>query len=300
MAVVLNDYTIGKGIVNFDSEVYRWNAHSFNPTSDPACGYQTWDIFDNPASDDWDTPPYSYIPETDFDLSGFCYGNEVVMFVLSWYITGESESGTVIIRYKDPDSNTIFTNSASWSGDAGEWYYRWAAIGVKAGGAEIWKNGTYSIEYDISWDGGASHETGTVYFTVSNYPTATSTSGYAGSIWVEDDYLCFASYSGYKIRCRHDGSSSYVGTEYAGAVWLETNGKISYVDASGYKRNTKLGDKYGYDGWTTELPSAPGASYAGSIWVSSASEGTTYLMIISADGIKYRIGAGYVESGDYQ
>jgi hypothetical protein len=160
---------------------------------------------------------------------------------------------------------------------------------------EIHKNGIYVAQVSVTIDGLTTTET--TNFTVSNYPTVTSSSN-VGAIWVEGDNLAYICGQQRKIIAKHDGTSSYVGTAYAGSIWLETEGKITYIDSSGYKRNTKMGDKYGLSGYS-EIPSSPGTTYKGSIWVSNYWY-DTYIIIISSSGTAYRIGSGYTGAGDYQ
>lgn len=294
MALTLLHADRGLGIQRSIGTYYRWNGHSFNPSSNTGGGFQTWDYWADP-SDFW-PGPVVYSSTGAFDLTGYQYGIEVAMFVLKFQ-SSVSDSGTYTHTWKDPDGNTIMTYSASWScPGAGYWWCCWSAAGMKAAGAEIHKNGTYTVQYSVTGTYGSL--SGSVTFTVSNYPAQTSTSN-IGRIWVEGANLCFICNQGYKIVVPNDGSGSYVDITKAGTVWAETNGKLAYIDSSGNKRMTKLGDRFGYDSWTTEIPSAPGASYAGSVWVSTANEGDTYLMLISADGNKYRIGAGSL-LGDYQ
>ena len=102
------------------------------------------------------------------------------------------------------------------------------------------------------------------------------------------------------IRCKHDGTVDAVGVGNAGHIWLEDDGKIAYVDADGDKRFTKMGDEFGWYPYPDELPGAGLGAHAGHIWVSTGYYTDTYLCIISDDGLKYRIGPGYVHAGDYQ
>ena len=144
------------------------------------------------------------------------------------------------------------------------------------------------------------------YLTVTNTPTMVPSPAQpsnAGKIWVEGNNLCFICGAGFKITCANDGTNyGYVNINKAGSIWLETDGKIAYVDSSGYKRMTKYGDAYGAgDGVEDELPATGLTGKEGSIWLNNNdTHNNCYLMIISGNGIKYRIGAGYNSTGDYQ
>jgi hypothetical protein len=294
MALSLIHVATGLGIQRSTGTYYRWHNHSFNPTSNISDGYQTWDFWGDPS--DVYPGPVVYSAQSSFDLTGYQYGIELVMFVLKFQ-SDTADSGTFSHIWKDPDGNTLNTFSGSWNcPGAGYWWYSWSGDGIKANGSEIHKNGTYTIQYSVTGNYGSL--SGSVTFTVSNFPAATSSSN-LGRIWVEGNHLCYICYQGYKIQLPTDGTGTYVDGTKAGSVWMETNGKIAYIDATGNKRSTKKGDRYGFDGWTTEIPGSPGTAHAGKIWVSNSSEADTYLVIISPDGNKYRIGAGAI-TGDHQ
>jgi len=267
--------------------VYRWNAHSFNPSADT--DYQTWD----PWTEAW-TGFYISNPTLAFDLTGFWYGNEAMLAAIH-FETDVDDDGDLTMDWYDPDANLLFSFSVAWSIVAGNWYAAWSGIGVKAAGAEIWKNGTYHVDWSVV--GNFNTISGDIYPVVSNYPGATA--GAAGYIWVDDDYLMYTCYQGYVIRCNHDGTSSDEGG-HEGYIWLEDDGKIAYIDDDGFKRMTKMGDEFGWPPDPDELPTAGEGANDGYIWVSTGDYTDTFLCIISDDGNKYRIGPGYVHAGDYQ
>jgi len=294
MTISILEFGPGYGISS-NIGTYRWNGHSFNPTGDKTEGYQTW----NPWTEAWDGAT-RYLPVTSFNLSSMQQGNEVVASLIR-FSTSIDDWGIVTLRYKDPDGNTLFTYALSWNMGAGLWYACWAGMGIKSPGyGEIWKNGTYTVEYTITYNSNSSSVSGSTTFDIFDYPVATYAPS-AGYIWVEGDRLTFACSDGcHKIRCKNDGTDyGLVGVQYAGSFWLETDGKIAYVDSSGHKRMTKKGDRYGWLGYASEIPSSPGVAYAGSIWASNDFN-SYYLMIVSSNGVKYRIGAGYTDTGDYQ
>lgn len=275
--------------IGSDIGVYRWNAHSFNPSVDS--DYQSWD----PWTQAWTGYYVSNITAT-FALTGFQYGNEAMLAAVD-FSSDVNDNGTIYMYWYDPDNNLLFSYSLAFSVGAGNWYAAWSGIGVKAGGAEIWKNGTYKVTWSVQ--GNFNTISGTLYPVVTNYPTATQ--GTAGYIWVEGDNLCYCCYQGgYKITCAHDGTSASATMANIGYVWLETDGKISYVDSKGWERKTKMGDEYGWPPDPTELTASGLMSHAGHIWVSDGNYTDTYLCIISNNGVKYRIGPGYVHAGDYQ
>jgi len=287
LSLIQDDTGFGIGS---DIGVYRWNGHSFNPSVDS--DYQSW----NPWTEAWDGFYIDNITAA-FDLSGFRYGNEAILAAVE-FESDVDDSGYIYMDWYDPDSNLLFSFSLYFSIVTDEWYAAWSGIGVKAGGDEVWKNGTYTVEWSV--EGNYNTISGSLYPVVSNYPGGTSTSGSTGALWVEGEELAFANYQGYKTLCHHDGTSSYVGTAYSGHIWLETNGKITYVDDDGYKRSTKMGDEYGWYPDPTELPGSGLGAYAGHIWVSNGDYTDTFLCIISGNGVKYRIGVGYALAGDYQ
>ena len=274
---------------------FRWNGHSFNPSCDPAV--QSW----NPWTQSW--AGFSVFATTSsFDLTGFRYGNEAIASAVQ-FSSNVADYGTVVMNWYDPGVNLIFSTSVAFSMPAGGWYACWSGIGVKADGLEIWENGTYTIHYVATGQHGSL--SGFLSPVVSNYPAATYAYGSVGDIWVEGEELAFINYQDYKTLCHNDGVAYDVAglpdASLAGHIWLETNGKISYISETGYKRCTKMGDKYGNYPDPSELPGAPGTAYSGHIWVSSAFYTDSYLCFISNDGIKYRLGVGYVDAvGDYQ
>jgi hypothetical protein len=295
------DFGMGEGISKSGVGTYKWGKHSFNPTG--ADTYQSWDCFDDPNFE-WDEYLSRYGNSATFDLTGYRYGNEVCMAVLKWENLSEhSDSGIWNITLKDPDDNIIISITDDWSMSSGYWKYAWYGIGVKtlSGDKEIWKNGTYTFEYTITYDDDTETETDSVTFDVYSFPSVGSyLSSKKGHIWIEGENIAFICYQGYKIVVKHDGSSSYIDSDKAGTIWVESDGRIHYIDADRYERKTKTGDKYGNpDQGSDEIPDSPETSYEGYIWVSNSFD-DTYLMVVTQDGIKYRIGVGYVDSGDYQ
>lgn len=288
MVLSLIQVNTGFGIGS-DIGVYRWNAHSFNPSCDT--DYQTW----NPWTQAWDGF-FIFNITAVFNLAGFWYGNEAMLAAVQ-FESDVDDDGYIYMDWYDPDNNLLFSYSLPFNIGAGGWYAAWSGIGVKAGGAEIWKNGTYHVDWSVV--GNFNAISGDLYPVVSNYPGATQ--GTVGYIWVEGDYLMYCcDQGGYKIRCKHDGTVDAVGIENAGYIWLEDNGKIAYVDDDGDKRFTKMGDEFGWPPFPDELPGAGLGAHAGYIWVSDGWYTDTYLCIVSSDGLKYRIGPGYVHAGDHQ
>jgi len=292
--MTLSLITAGTGFgIGSDIGEYGWNGHSFNPSAEDAA-YCDW----NPWTEDWEGF-YIVSPTAAFDLTGFRYGNEAILAAVQ-FESDVDDNGTLWMNWYDPDTNLLFGFSIAWSITVADntWYAAWSGIGVKAGGNEIWKNGTYDVSWTATGNFNTIHDH--LYPVVSNYPGATSTAGNTGYLWVEGEELAFSNYQGYKTLCHHDGSSSAVGVGNAGHIWLEDDGKITYVDSSGDKRSTKMGDEYGWYPDPTELPDAGLGAHAGHIWVSSGDYTDTFICIISDDGVKYRVGVGYARAGDYQ
>ena len=297
MAIGMIDYGTGFGISNTEVGTYRWNGHAFNPNG---VGYgQGW----NPFEGDWDDVVL-YNREDEFDLTGFQFGNEVVLFMVQ-FSTDESDNGYIHFTYYDPDDEPLCSFSTPWSISPSEEYYTaFFAIGLKSdrwGDKEIHKNGKYYAEADITYNNNTSHHYVYSFFDVVNCPTLErpgDTSGMIGKIWVEGTELCYICFQGYKMRAKTDGSYTYVDEDLAGKVWVEGN-KIAFIDEYGVKRKTKLGDPFGHHDGLDELPDYPGTEYSGAIWVNN-SWSDTYLMFVDEYGIKRRVGAGYVFGGDYQ
>jgi len=296
MSITTNTFGTGLGITGSPG-TYRWNGHAFNPTSDTTDGYQTWDCFNVSSS----SRPTLSGATSSFSLTNYKYGHEVALTLLA-FTSSIDDNGTATITIYDPSSAVIGGPfSMDWSAGAGGWWYLWYGVGIKNDGyyTEVTSNGTYTSSYEITYNGGGSSKTGSYNWTVTNIPTRTSSSN-VGALWVEGDNLCFMSAQDTKIVCANDGTSYATGISPTGNIWLETDGKIAYVDSSGVKRMTKKGDRYGnpYQG-STEVPSTPGSTFSGAIWASNSFD-DTYLMFISNNGVKYRLGVGYYTTGDYQ
>lgn len=294
MAVTEQVFGIGQGVTHASYGNYIWGGHSFNPTGDKTDGYQTWNIFTETGSTYGNISIYNAF--SSLSLSGYQQGHEAFAGVLVIRTTNK-ETGTGYIRIKDPDGNVVGTRSFAWGNASyeGNWEnWQWIGIGVKASGAEIWKAGTYTLEYALS--GGSSLSNSTTV-NITNYPSATASSD-KGAMWIEGENLCYICDFGWKITAAHDGTDyGDVGVGNEGYIWLETDGKIAWVDANYHKRMSKLGDRYGYYDFT-DLPNSPGVGNAGYIWGSTYEQ--MYLMIVSSNGVEYRIGPGFVGSGDYQ
>jgi hypothetical protein len=280
---------LGYGINASDYGTYRWNSHAFNPAAE--CSSQGW----NPWTESWSTYTGVTDKNTSFNLNGYYYGHEAVLHGLSWNISG-TDSGYVYFDWYDPNNDLLFSFSSPWGPQTGGWWAAWAGIGIKEDGAEIHMNGTYTVAWQVT---GSNTISGYDYPVITNHPPGTAVT--AGHLWVEGTRLCFGNYQGYKTYVMHDGIEYATGlTAYQGHIWLETDGKISYIDNSGVERRTKMGDRYGWYPDPYELPGSGLTSYAGHIWVSSGYYTDTFLCIVSSNGVKYRIGVGYRLTGDYQ
>lgn len=294
LSIAINQTGYG---MSTDIGTYRWNGHAFNPNGE---GYgQTW----NPWEEDW----YGigiYSAQSSFNVGNFQYGNEVVLYLID-FESDKRDSGYINFTWYDPFDEPLLSMSIPWSVPAAEyWYSAWVGIGLKHdrwGYKEIWTDGDYYVEADITYDDDTKHHYTQKFFTITNCEELAYRPGdyppYVGKIWVEGTDLCYICWQGYKMIAKSDGSSEIAGEEYAGKIWVEGE-KIAYVDSSGVKRKTKRGDPFGHHDWD-ELPEAPGTDYSGCIWVNDYMS-DTYLMFIDESGVKRRVGAGYVLSGDYQ
>ncbi len=275
---------------------YIWNAHSFWPSyEDQSC--------DPDAT--WCGTPVKYGSTTSFVLSDFQVGNEVVMTIFCLHVDGPlSISGDVRIRYVDSEGTVTNTwyYYFSFSVPSGYWEesYAWAAIGVRPKPwPEIWNN---SYGYRVEAKGTSGGWTGidiTQYYAINYLDTTNVNSSHTpGYMWVEGERIAFVGNIGAKIFIGHDGTSSFVGTDKIGHMWIEDD-RLGYIDANGYKRKTKRGDKYWINGWEGSAVYA-GASAVGHIWVmGSASPYWTKIGFVGEDGYVYRMGPGYVH-GDQQ
>jgi len=299
VGISILDVGTGYGLTDSSRGTYRVNGHSFNPTNVTMDGGQSWDIktYPNPLG-----ALSIYNPTSTFDLTGFQYGIEVVLGMLSLQAFTYPESITVTQSFTDSYGNILWSWPLSTYLPVNYWAYSYVYMGIKAANQEIYSNGVYNYNYSISYSGGIQSDS--VPFTVSNFPynplPAYSFPDSKGKIWVEGNNLAFlCSQNGAKILVPTDGTGTPVGTQYAGKIWLEVPGKITYVDEYGFKRNTKMGDRWG---WLADpdIPGIPGVDKSGCIWVNNYYN-DTFLIIVSPDGIKYRIGAGSIASlGDYQ
>jgi len=276
---------------------YRWNAHSFWPSyEDQAC--------DPDAA--WCDTPKKAGSTSPFDLTDFQVGHEVVMTILCVRVNGpDSKSGEIRIRYIDPERTVTDTwyYYFSLSPDAGGWseQYAWVAIGVRPEPwPEIWNNSPFYRVEAQGYDGWSDLYR-IQYYTTKNLDTTNVNSDCkVGYIWVEGEMIAFGGDIGAKIFINHDGSSSYVGTEYAGRIWIEDTDKLSYIDRNGYKRKTKRGDKYWITGWMGSAVYAGSTAKAGYFWVWGwPSPYWTKVGFVGIDGWVYRMGPGYL-SGDSQ
>jgi hypothetical protein len=301
MAILITYFDTGFGVTNGGAGVYRINGHGFAPTPDPSGG-QSWNLWTEPIVGN-----AGIYNQTDtFDLTGFGWGLEVIAALANFRTTLESDFVSATMSIKDFTGTTVLTGTLyydmhSWD-EFDQGCISW--IGYVGAGHEIWGNGRYTVKILFySYTEGLQYGPFETVFWVTNYSYLDEV--ISGYIWIEGENLCYTgkvsvqsgTFSESKVVCMHDGSTyGFVGVDKAGAMWLEDVGRITYIDSEGYKRRTKMGDKYGSPQYVGEIPSTPGVQYAGTIYVNT--EG--YISIISSDGIKYRIGAGYIYSGDYQ
>lgn len=279
---------------------YRWNKHSFWPTSNIAAG-NTWDYFANPPSS-WDEygEIYIYTATNTFNLAGFQQGNEAVIGI--WVNEVEVDTYTThtwTFSFEDPEGTVFQSNGDSGGIDTGSYrLFTWMGTGVKyfncPYGPEIWCNGTYKLKYSITFTPGGTYSN-EYSFVVSNYPTATLIADYAniGMIWIYGENLYYISYMGCRHYINHDGNTyGFAGVSNSGHIWVHNteHGRLYWVDQSGYVRRSKKGDRFGFGGAVTpDVPDTPGAGNAGHIWQCGYPEWTN-IVAVGADGYSYRYG----------
>jgi hypothetical protein len=262
------------------SKTYVWFGHSFNPS-----------FTDQGITGDWNgwASVSAYNARTAFDCTGLQTGNEVCMNVAIFDYSGSGGSASETMTARNMDYGyDLF--SMTFTLDAGySQYAAWMGVGLRT--SEIHENGNYRT----ICSGGASAY---IDWTISNlsyvfyyHPT------WSGYTAVEGNFLSFYNGFGCEQNINHDGSSSYVGTAYAGYVWISsTSGDyhIYYVDSSGYIRKTKNGSKYRQYGASDITLGSTSTANAGYIWTDSADD--HFLYWIAQDGNIVRTGSGYISS----
>lgn len=283
-------------------QTYRVNAHTFNPNTEGGSN-----DYDESVSGSNRTDVRALNPKTDFDLTNFQPGHEVIMTINKLDGPDSNANGkTIGIDYEYPDGTVLFSSTDTVGQDLGdnEFWFIWAYTGLRpaargdASNEEIHSNETYSTR--VYADGYSDINTN---HTMSNLDTSLFTLhlGKEGYIWVEGENLAFISWMGTKHTMLHDGSNyGTPGSSKSGFVWIPNNSGakyIEYVDANGTQRRTKLGDTMGWRG-EDNMPLSTSTSNKGYIWTCDGFNWHA-LMFINTDGDKVRIGNGYLNGNEY-
>ena len=285
----------GISLLKSDSstDTYIWDGYSFFPTY----GFQNF------TTSGWVANGVSkYVSQSTWDMTDYYCGHECVLFVFT-YKFDSTQNGYYYIKWYDPDGNLIYnsTRTINTIVPVGSRYqaWNWTGVGMAIDNGysrvnEVYKDGVYQIKV-------TGLMTATYNFTINNINTSrlqVYSTDTIGSLWVEGDNLYMISGDAYKIKIKNDGSSyGYVNTTNSGHLWISdiitTTPYLSYVDQSGYIRHTHTGDLYGTSAsWATmDIKVNVGSANAGYLWMRT---NWSFLMYVTVDGYKCRIGAGYL------
>lgn len=293
MSIWTHKFGTGKGMYHKDhgaAKQYIWNGHSFWPSYEDQNFDEDYIDFESFGF---------YIQTTNFDLTDFQSGHEVVLLAQS--LTWNSDIGfqTWGLEFIDPEGTQLFFSHYVKDFfdpspyDEYNWYI-WLAIGVRPKPyPEIWKNGTY-----LGKATGIRPQT--VSFTVTNLDESRLTlyPGKEGTMWIEGNYLWYISWLGTKHFIIPEPGGELLTGKY-GAVWISNSDyRIHWTDQWGVHRKSKLGDKYWTDTWGTS-PTYAGVSKAGYTWMCNGTNWTTF-QYVAQDGYVVRHGPGYIRTGDMQ
>lgn len=132
----------------------------------------------------------------------------------------------------------------------------------------------------------------TICFDLGGVPSTTQlSSDYTGHIWVEGDTLAYVNANRWKHKivgaCQGSGAD-------AGAVWIDNTHYLNWANSGGcwFKAPWRICQFCSSFSNGAPANPAPGAGYAGALWVDNQF-GWTHLSYIGCDGNKYLAGAGH-------
>lgn len=255
-----------------------------------------------------------YNATTSFNLWWFQPGNEVCAFgyrlLRDWYWPTSSKTQNItqeLLRSSDWSSwsagwtlsESFYRSSISYEEDWEQWINHWVYFWVDKD--EIRTNYTYYKFHVTSSDWLYDFFSPTI--TTSNLTFDTSLHD-AGFMWVEWAFLCYIDNTWweagntnkwYKHLILYDTWYDwwYVGTWYAGSIWMETDvvRRIYYVDENWVKRRThEAQNRFGYPNWQW---SYVGTGYKWCIWISwnydDAANWYWYLCFVNNSWYKMRL-----------
>ena len=280
----------GSGIcqqtVSYGIETYCWDGYSFAPSF---C-YQNW------HNDSFcvNTPSLRN-PHSTYDHTDYWPGHES-LFHWTYFCFCDCFCGIMCNRTYDPCGNLQFTYSYFYNASLPSGYYSqnwfWAGLGVNDSNIdEIYINGRYCTCVTTGTTGLPNFTTYACVCCLDTSKLAQHT-GDEGHIWVEGDNIWFIGDRGSYAHCvKNDGSSTFVGLAHAGSIWVGTGDYLEYVDSSGYKRRTHVGDPYGICGAITCGCCDVGTANKGYIYVNS---NWVFLYFVNCSGKLIRLGNGFV------
>lgn len=256
---------------------------------------------------------YADSATTTFDLAGYQEGDGVFTVVVTAFLilqNGESAAQSSINLYiYDPNGSSIKYKSVtlparSNSSGVPQVYWGWLiqTIGINGGCTgddAVHMNGTYMTRVKIGMFG-SNNDTN---LSVSNYPSPTCSTGDMGFMWVSGGNICFIDGTGAVIKMRQHGTISYVGTQYAGSIWIDDTAgdyRLYYVTENGYSAVTKLGSLNActddYSAGNNELPVSTSTSNAGYMWVKCSGNDETChcIYVVMQDGKVARFSGGSI------
>jgi len=263
-------------------ETYCWDGYSFAPSF---C-YQGWS-----NSSFYVNTPSLRNPHTNYDHTNVYPGTETV-FHWTFFCYCDCFCGGMCHLFYDPIGSLVSFYYYSYNSCSPPGYYNqnwfWAGWGVNNTSClELWINGQYCSCVCSS----TSLPSFTQYACVCCLDVARTTHiCHPGTIWVEGENIWFVGGMCWAQCVKHDGSSTFVGTADAGSIWIGTGNYLEYVDASGYKRRTHVGDPYGIGGQITCGCCDVGTANKGYIWVRS---NWAFIFFVNCSGKIVRLGNGF-------
>ena len=281
-------HAYGSGIrqqsVSVGWQNYCWDGYSFFPTY----GYQGW------VNDSFcvNTPSMLNTHST-YDHTNYYPGHESV-FHWDFFCYCDCFCGIICHRFYDPCGNLVTNYSYWYNASPPPTYYSqtwfWVGWGINNTSLdEIYINGRYCSCVTTGTTGLPSF---TDYSCVCCLDVCRLCHVYTpGYVWVEGENIWFISGLCWQNCIKHDGSSTFVGTAHAGSIWVGTGNYLEYVDCSGYKRKTHVGDPYGVDGGTHYCCCDVGSGNKGFFW---DRDNWAFLYFINCSGKMIRLGNGFI------
>lgn len=235
-------------------------------------------------------------------LTGFCAGYEIALAdgLARWCVDSDSLNGigcmtlrwyrgaTCLFGYGGLICIDLSAPPGYWQSS---WYESMTNIGVA--GWEVCCNGTYcTIAQVANYSGGdVSIGACTICLDFGSVPDVSQcSSSLRGTIWVEGEDLHYINANCWEHTIVGSG---YASTANVGAIFIDNSHYLNWVGESGtvYQAPWRICQFCSTFSNGAPANPAPGASYAGAIWVDNQF-GWTHLSYIGCDGNKYLAGGG--------